>query len=31
LATVRNELIGRTYRGRQEYFEFISLHAQKEG
>jgi ubiquinone/menaquinone biosynthesis C-methylase UbiE len=31
MATVRNELIGRTYRGRQEYFEFISLHAQKEG
>jgi cyclopropane fatty-acyl-phospholipid synthase-like methyltransferase len=28
-SVLRNERIGRTYRSRQEYFEFTSVHAQK--
>jgi cyclopropane fatty-acyl-phospholipid synthase-like methyltransferase len=28
-SVLRNERIGRTYRSRQEYFEFTSIHAQK--
>jgi len=28
---LRNERIGRTYRSREEYFEFTSIHAQRNG
>jgi len=31
LAVLRNERIGRTYRSGAEYFEFVSIHAEKSG
>ncbi len=30
-SVLRNERIGRTYRSREEYFEFTSIHAQRAG